>query len=95
MAMRPRELQVELNKIEAGHRSVFVAGWRPFCGWVCAGALLYSFVLRDILAWVMVNTGSEASMPPELAMEHLLVVLLGMLGLGGTRTFEKLRGKAK
>ena len=95
MLMRPSEVQAELNKIEAGHRSVFVAGWRPFIGWVCGVSLLYNFIVRDIMAWVITNTGSEASLPPELAMEHLLTILMGMLGLGGMRTFEKLNGKAK
>ncbi len=95
MLMRPGEVQAELNKIEAGHRSVFVAGWRPFIGWVCGLALCYNFVLRDLLAWVILNTGIEASMPPDLAMEELITILLGMLGLGAFRTFEKATGKAK
>lgn len=95
MMMRPGEIQTELNKIEAGHRSVFVAGWRPFIGWVCGVSLLYNFIVRDVLSWIIVNTGSTASLPPELAMEHLLTILMGMLGLGGMRTFEKLNGKAK
>lgn len=95
LLMRPGEVQAELNKIEAGHRSVFVAGWRPFIGWVCGVALAYSFILRDLMAWIIINTGSTASVPPELAMEHLLTILLGMLGLGGLRTVEKMNGKAK
>lgn len=95
MLMRPGEVQAELNKIEAGHRSVFVAGWRPFIGWVCGVALAYNFIFRDLLAWLILNTGSTASLPPELAMEHLLTILLGMLGLGGMRSLEKLNGKAK
>lgn len=95
MMMRPGEVQVELNKIEAGHRSVFVAGWRPFIGWVCGVSLAYNFILRDLMAWLILNTGATASLPPELAMEHLLTILLGMLGLGGMRTMEKMNGKAK
>ena len=50
----PMELikyQAEINKIEAQHRSVFVSGWRPFTGWVCAFALAYNFVIRDLLIW--------------------------------------------
>lgn len=95
LLMRPGEVQAELNKIEAGHRSVFVAGWRPFIGWVCGVALAYNFIVRDLLAWVIVNTGSTATLPPDLAMEHLLTILLGMLGLGGMRTLEKMNGRAK
>lgn len=95
LLMRPGEVQAELNKIEAGHRSVFVAGWRPFIGWVCGVALAYNFIVRDLIAWVIVNTGSTATLPPDLAMEHLLTILLGMLGLGGMRTLEKMNGRAK
>ena len=93
--MKPSLAQIELNKIEAGHRSTFVAGWRPFIGWVSGFALAYNFVIRDLIAWVMVNTGTEASLPPDLAMGELMTVLLGMLGLGAFRTAEKFGGKAK
>ena len=95
MMMKPSLAQIELNKIEAGNRSTFVAGWRPFIGWVCGFALAYNFVIRDLIAWVMVNTGTEASLPPDLAMGELMTVLLGMLGLGAFRTAEKFGGKAK
>lgn len=95
MMMQPSLVQAELNKIEAGHRSVFVAGWRPFIGWVCGTALLYNFVLRDLLAWLILNTGVQASLPPDLAMDELITILLGMLGLGAFRTVEKFGGKAK
>lgn len=84
------ELQTEINKMEAQHRTVFVAGWRPAIGWVCAFALAYNFVIRDLLVWYM---GPETA-PPALQMEHLMTVLLGMLGLGGMRTFEKLNNKS-
>lgn len=85
------ELQAEINKMEAQHRTVFVAGWRPFIGWVCGFALAYNFVLRDLLIWFF---GPETA-PPALQMEHLMTVLVGMLGLGGMRTFEKLNDKSK
>ena len=83
------ELQGEINKIEAQHRTIFVAGWRPFIGWVCGVALAYNFVLRDLLIWFI---GPE-QVPPALRMEHLMTVLIGMLGLGGMRTFEKFNNK--
>ena len=85
------ELQGEINKIEAQHRTIFVAGWRPFIGWVCGFALAYNFVLRDMLIWYF----GEVSAPPALQMEHLMTVLVGMLGLGGMRTFEKLKDRTK
>ena len=83
------ELQGEINKIEAQHRTIFVAGWRPFIGWVCGVALAYNFILRDLLVWFI---GPE-QVPPALQMEHLMTVLIGMLGLGGMRTFEKFKDK--
>ena len=95
MMMKPSLAQVEINKVEAGHRSIFVAGWRPFIGWVCGFALAYNFVIRDLIAWVIINTGAEASLPPDLATGDLMTVLLGMLGLGAFRTVEKFGGKAK
>lgn len=95
LAQRPALVQAEINKVEAQHRSVFVAGWRPFIGWVCGCALAYSFVARDLLAWGLAVAGSTAAAPPELAMEHLITILMALLGLGGFRTFEKLQGRAK
>ena len=84
------ELQAQINEQEAKHRTIFVAGWRPFIGWVCGFALAYNFVFRDLLVW-MVGVDSA---PPALQMEHLMTVLIGMLGLGGMRTFEKFNNKA-
>jgi len=81
--------QIELNKQEAKHRNVFVSGWRPFVGWICAIALAYNFIVRDLMAWIILNTGEAITLPPALAMEHLMTILLGMLGLGGLRTYEK------
>ena len=78
--------QLEINKAEASHASVFVSGWRPFCGWVCGMALLYSFILSPFLdIWLDV---------PKLEMGDLMTVLLGMLGLGGLRTHEKTKSVA-
>ncbi len=85
------ELQTKINAVEAQHRTLFVAGWRPFIGWICGVALAYNFVIRDLFIWITQTT--EA--PPALQMEHLMTVLLGMLGLGGLRTFEKIKDKVK
>ncbi len=90
----PNELisiQTKINEIEAGHRTVFVAGWRPFIGWVCGIALAYNFVIRDLFIWAL----QPQDVPPALQMEHLMTVLLGMLGLGGLRTYEKIKDKVK
>jgi len=95
IAQQPHSLQAGINKIGAQHRSIFVAGWRPFIGWVCGSALAYSFILRDLIAWGMSINNPDIQPPPELAMEHLVSILLALLGLGGMRTFEKLKGRAK
>jgi len=85
------EIQTRINEIEAQHRTVFVAGWRPFIGRVCGVALAYNFVIRDLFIWAI----KPETVPPALQMEHLMTVLLGMLGLGGLRTYEKLKDKVK
>lgn len=84
------KVQSEINKMEAQHRSVFVAGWRPFIGWISGVALLYNFIIRDVIAWI-----SPDAMPPAIQMDQLITILLGMLGLGGLRTFEKIKDKTK
>ena len=96
MMMQPSLAQIELNKIEAGHRSIFVAGWRPFIGWVCGAALLWHFILFDLLTWITVNFFPHVTALPELTgTETLVTVLLSLLGLGAMRTVEKFVGKAK
>ena len=95
LAQKADLIQAEINKVEAAHRSVFVAGWRPFIGWVCGFALLYGFIIRDLIAWSIVNYNLSMRMPPELALDHLIAVLMGILGLGGLRTVEKLKGRSK
>ena len=96
MMMQPSLAQIELNKIEAGHRSIFVAGWRPFIGWVCGFALLWHFILFDFLTWITVNFFPQVTELPELSgTETLVTVLLSLLGLGAMRTAEKFGGRAK
>ncbi len=86
--------QIEVNKTEAQHKSVFVAGWRPFVGWTCGVALAYNFVLRPIGMSVAFYAGVDLSDAPELDISELLTVLGGMLGLGTLRSFEKAKGVA-
>ena len=87
--------QVEVNKAEAQHRSIFVAGWRPFIGWTCGIALAYHFVLNPVILFGASVSGYELPELPEFDMQSLMTVLLGMLGLGGMRTFEKAKGLTK
>ena len=87
--------QLEVNKAEAQHRSIFVAGWRPFLGWGLSFAMIWHFVLVPIIAFVFAYIRIEAPDLPEFDMSSLMTVLMGMLGLGGLRTYEKSRGLTK
>ena len=86
--------QMEINKVEAANPSVFVAGWRPSIGWVCSAALAYQFVLRPIAAFGFAAAGHPIENLPGID-DALWELLFGMLGLGGLRTFEKVRGVAR
>lgn len=93
--------QQEINKAEAQHTSVFVAGWRPAIGWVCVAALGYQFVLYPLMVWgwgTMQAIGwvpAGLNPPPILDTDALMILLTGMLGLAGARTFEKVKGVTK
>lgn len=82
--------QIELNKVEAQHGSVFVAGWRPFIGWCCGVGFLTAVLILPIANMAMAMYRSEPM--PQFPVELLMVTMGGMLGLGGLRTFEKIRG---
>jgi len=88
IAQKPAILQAEINKIEAQHRSLFVAGWRPAIGWVCAIGLAFPFILNPLIEWAG-GTG------PKIPMDQLMELVVALLGLGTLRTFEKLAGRAK
>ena len=82
--------QMEVNKTEAAHQSVFVAGWRPFIGWVCGVALAYQFVLRPVITWAAPSLGYTVAEMPGLD-DNLWELMFGMLGLGGLRSYEKIK----
>ena len=85
--------QLEINAREAAHPSVWVAGWRPFFGWAGGAGFVYATILHPLLAWVAAIQGLPA--PPSLNLDLLWVVITGMLGIGGLRTFEKAKGVTK
>ncbi len=93
--------QMEVNKVEAANQNLFVAGWRPAIGWVGAGAMFYQFLLYPLLVWAWVwlqaegYVPKEVKPPPMLDTEALWVILSGMLGIAGMRSFEKSRGVAR
>jgi hypothetical protein len=78
---------------EASHPSIFVAGWRPFFGWSGGFGFLYATIGQPSLAWYAQIKGYP--LPPVLNLDLLWVVITGMLGIGGLRTFEKSKGVAK
>jgi len=87
--------QIEVNKAEAASSSTFKGGWRPFVGWVCGTAFAYHFVIQPLAIFVLAYYGLEVPDLPEFDMGQLMTVLMGMLGLGGLRSFEKYKGVAK
>ncbi len=88
--------QIDINRLEARHASLWVSGWRPFIGWVCGVALFWHFVGVDLVRWVQAVWFPAAPPPPALSgTEALVTVLLSMLGLGGLRTVEKLKGVSR
>lgn len=93
LIMEINKAQIEVNKIEAGSSSLFKSGWRPFVGWVCAFALCYHFVLQPMLAFILGVAGYNVVLP-EFDMTTLTTVLMGLLGLGGMRSFEKVKRSA-
>ena len=86
--------QSETNKIEAASSDNFTRRWRPFIGWICGVAMAYHFVLQPLLAFIFAIFGNPITLP-VFDMDTLYTVLMGMLGLGGMRTFEKTRGVTK
>ena len=87
--------QLEVNKQEASHRNLWVAGWRPFVGWTCGVAMAWHFILLPVTLFITSFAGFEIPHLPAFDMDSLMTVLLGMLGLGGLRTFEKSKGLAR
>jgi len=85
--------QAEVNKVEAASSSLFVAGWRPFVGWVCGFGVAWAFVLKPLLDWLLaiIKPGITT---PVIASGDLLSLLIGMLGMGAIRSFEKYKGVA-
>jgi hypothetical protein len=76
--------QLKVNEAEAAHKSLFVAGWRPFIGWVCGVAMAFNFIVIPFVPELV-----------PLSLETMMPVLMGMLGLGGMRSYEKRNGVAR
>jgi hypothetical protein len=85
--------QTDINKIEASNTSLFVSGWRPFVGWVCGSAFALHYLIIPIANFILVATNNKEVIL-SFDMQTLLTLLMGLLGLGGYRTYEKVQGVA-
>lgn len=83
--------QIEVNKADAQSQDQFQRRWRPAAGWVCVLGLGYNFLMQPLLSWISSLNGWPV--PPILDVDQLLVLLSGLLGLGGFRTVERVKGK--
>jgi hypothetical protein len=87
------QTQTDTNKEEAKNPSVFVSGWRPFIGWVCGAACAWNWIGLPIALFAAAYMGKQLNLRPA-DISEMMPVLLGMLGLGGLRTVEKIQGVA-
>lgn len=83
--------QMDVNKAEATSQSVFVAGWRPYIGWICGTGLGYQFLIRPLLTFIVLIWRPNF-VAPSIETAQLIELLVGMLGLGAMRTYEKVSG---
>ena len=89
-----KEKQLDINKVEAGHRSIFVSGWRPFLGWISGLSIGYVYLFQPILDMILQMFSVKVDWV-VLDLGQLMPLILGMLGLGGLRSFEKAKGLTK
>ncbi len=86
--------QIRVNEAEAGHASIFVAGWRPFIGWVCGLGLAWAFIGHPLFVWGVSLSGITMQ-PPGLQTEALISLVMAMLGMAGWRTLDKINGASR
>jgi hypothetical protein len=80
--------QIDTNEAEANNPNLFVSGWRPFMGWICAITFAYHYMIVPFLVLIATSTGHPIDLP-TFDMNNIMTVLYGMLGLAGLRTYEK------
>ena len=98
LAAKPREAQAEINKLEAQHRSIWVAGWRPGIGWVCAICLAFYFIPQFVVGtylWAKMCLAAQALYPYPVDASQLFEIVVALLGLASLRTVEKFGNKTK
>jgi hypothetical protein len=98
--------QLEVNKVEAAHKSLFVSGWRPAVGWCCVLGMMGNFMVIPFTNFVLALLAIEVTIPlidllaievtiPLIDLETMMPVLMGMLGLGAMRSYEKTKGVSR
>lgn len=93
---KPHILQAMTNIQEAKHPSVFVSGWRPALGWLCVFSLGYAWILRDFIEIVLQLFPKTAEIQlPLIDTADLMTLVIALLGLGGIRMYEKMKGVAR
>ena len=85
--------QIKVNEAEAASKSVFVAGWRPWIGWVCGMAFAYTYIVQPFGQFILALANRPVTLPP-VNLDGMMPVLLGMLGLGAMRSWDKANGKS-
>lgn len=86
--------QTRINEAEASHKSIFVAGWRPFIGWVCGVGIAWSMVAQPVVQWAIIAWGDGSDLP-VIDTSYLMELVTAMLGMSGLRTFEKMKGVSR
>ena len=81
--------QTNVNAEEAKSTNIFIAGWRPFIGWVCGAAFVWAYILQPVVVFILQVTGNDVNQIPKVNIAEMMPVLLGMLGFGGIRAWEK------
>ena len=87
--------QIRVNEVEANSTNWFVAGWRPFVGWMCGVALAYAAILEPLMRFVALVIFKYSGVFPAIDTNLTMQVLIGLLGLGGMRAYEKVQGVAR
>lgn len=95
LMQRPDLAQIAVNQEEAKHASIFVAGWRPFIGWVCGVSLAFNFMFYHFFVWGMGIWRPDLPPLPNPDTSELMTLVLSLLGLGAMRSFEKTKGVSK
>ena len=93
-ALQEKQMQADINKVEAAYESIIVSGWRPFIGWVCGFSIALQFLVFPLLSWGFGFAGYVITFP-ALPSEMLYGMIFGMLGIGGMRSYEKVKSKSK